>query len=110
MAKTQKVEVARSFSRKVNTGDYENIDVFCSTKAEVDYDDMEEASVALYDFCQKEVDKSVELHRMKKFEHDGSKELEKRLEPKEDKTEWQKNYNKTSELETLEKESQESLL
>ena len=53
------VEVARSFSRKVNLGNYETIDIFCSQKAEVIEDEAEKISEELYLFCKNEVMKSV---------------------------------------------------
>ncbi len=53
------VEIARSFSYKVNAGNYETRDFFCSQKAEVPLEDAEKTSEALYQFCKKEVIKSV---------------------------------------------------
>lgn len=59
MDNKQLVEIARSFSYKLNTGNYESRDFFCSQKAEVPYSESEETSNALYHFCKTEVMKSV---------------------------------------------------
>ena len=40
-----KIEVARSFSYKLNLGDYENADFFCSAKTEVDEKDYDKIAV-----------------------------------------------------------------
>jgi len=53
------IEIARSFSYKLNCGNYESRDFFCSQKAEVEQIDAEKTSEALYRFCKKEVMKSV---------------------------------------------------
>lgn len=54
-----RVEIARSFSYKLNTGNYESRDFFCSQKAECTIEDATEVSAALYQFCRSEVLKSV---------------------------------------------------
>ncbi len=59
MKKKQLVEVARSFSYKLNVGNYESRDFFCSQKAEVPIDEADKASEALYQFCKDQVLKSV---------------------------------------------------
>ena len=57
---TQKlVEIARSFSYKHNLGNYQSCDFFCSEKAEVPEDEAEKKSEELYQFCKKEVIKSL---------------------------------------------------
>src|SRR5579863_8321687 len=53
------VEIARSFSYKLNAGNYESRDFFCSQKAECKLKDAEDVSEALYAFCKSEVLKSV---------------------------------------------------
>lgn len=53
------VEVTRSFSFKLNVGNYESRDFFCSQKAECKATDAEEVSGKLYAFCKREVLKSV---------------------------------------------------
>ena len=58
--KTKKlVEIARSFSYKHNLGNYQSCDFFCSQKAEVLEEEAEETSKNLYQFCKKEVIKSL---------------------------------------------------
>ena len=57
--KQKLVEVARSFSYKMNSGNYETRDFFCSQKAECTPKDAEKTSEALYQFCKSEVIKSV---------------------------------------------------
>lgn len=59
MPKEQLVEIARSFSYKVNTGDYQPKDFFCSQKAECNESEAEKVSESLHEFCKKEVMKSV---------------------------------------------------
>lgn len=58
-AKIKLVEIARSFSFKLNVGNYESRDFFCSQKAECPPQDAEKTSEALYSFCRSEVLKSV---------------------------------------------------
>lgn len=59
-----KVEIARSFSFKLNVGNYETRDFFCSEKAEVEEKDAEKTSEKLYEFCKNEVMKSVNQFRL----------------------------------------------
>jgi len=58
------VEIARSFSFKLNVGNYESRDFFCSQKAECKWKDAETVSEALYGFCKTEVMKSVNQFRL----------------------------------------------
>ena len=53
------VEVARSFTYKLNSGNYESRDFFCSQKAECKVEDAEATSERLYQFCKKEVIRSI---------------------------------------------------
>ena len=57
--KIKLVEVARSFSRKINLGNYETADFFCSQKAEATEKDAKKVSKKLAKFCEEEVMKSV---------------------------------------------------
>jgi hypothetical protein len=57
------VEIARSFSFKLNCGNYESRDFFCSEKAEVPEDEAEIKSEQLYQFCKGQVLKSVEEYQ-----------------------------------------------
>jgi len=52
------VEIARSYTRKVNLGNYESEDFFCSRKAEVtEDDDLSAVSAWLAYECKTDVDK-----------------------------------------------------
>ena len=55
-----KVEVSRSFSFKLNIGNYQSMDFFCAEKKEVPENEAEKASNALFIFCYKQVMKSVD--------------------------------------------------
>ena len=55
-------EVVRSFSLKVNLGNYSMMDCFCSQKEEVPIEEAKEASERLYLFCKAEVESSVEKY------------------------------------------------
>ena len=66
MTKEKKlVEVARSFSFKLNVGNYESRDFFCSQKAECNESEAEKVSEKLYEFCRNEVMKSVADYHFK---------------------------------------------
>lgn len=62
--KDKLVEVCRSFSYKLNVGNYESRDFFCSQKSEVSEKDAEKASESLYEFCKNEVIKSVNRYKL----------------------------------------------
>lgn len=53
------VEVVRSFSYKLNAGNYESRDFFASEKAQCPVEDAERVSELLYEFCRQQVLKSV---------------------------------------------------
>jgi hypothetical protein len=53
------VEIARSFSYKLNCGNYESRDFFCSQKAECSAEDAEAISDALHAFCKRQVMQAV---------------------------------------------------
>lgn len=57
-----KVEIARSFSYRLNVGNYEHRDFFCSQKAEVPESEAEETAKKLFNFCIKQVMNSVALY------------------------------------------------
>lgn len=59
------VEVARSFSYKLNVGNYESRDFFCSQKAECKAEDAEATSEKLHAFCRAQVLKAVKEHMEK---------------------------------------------
>jgi hypothetical protein len=56
---TGMVEIARSFSYKLNAGNFESRDFFCSQKAECRAEDAEEISDRLYQFCKSQVMRAV---------------------------------------------------
>jgi hypothetical protein len=58
-AEAQRVEIVRSFSYKLNVGQYESRDFFCSQKAQCDAGDAARTSAALYQFCKTQVLASV---------------------------------------------------
>ena len=55
-----RVEVARSYSYKLNVGNYESRDFFCSQKAECDIDEAQAVGRALYEFCRAQVMEAVD--------------------------------------------------
>ena len=57
--KVKDVEIARSFSFKLNVGNYQSADFFASQKAQCRPEDAEKTSEALYTFCKSEVAKAV---------------------------------------------------
>jgi len=52
-------EIVRSFTYKLNVGDYESRDFFCSQKSECRIEDAEDISLRLYRFCKEQVMRSV---------------------------------------------------
>ena len=58
-----KIEIVRSFSYKLNTGNYESRDFFCSQRAECKPAEAERVSELLYDFCKRQVMKAVQQYR-----------------------------------------------
>jgi hypothetical protein len=54
-----RVEIVRSFSYKLNCGNYESRDFFCSQKAECAAEDAAHVSEMLYQFCKSQVLASV---------------------------------------------------
>ncbi len=59
------VEVTRSFSRKLQLGNYESIDIFCSYKTECTPEEAAQASESAYAFCRREVMRGVKEQRKK---------------------------------------------
>jgi len=53
------IEIARSFSARVNIGHYEHRDFFCSRKEECLKEDATTTSARLHTFCQTEVVRAV---------------------------------------------------
>ncbi len=57
------IEIARSFNRKVNLGNYETADFFCSYKEETEINKAEEISKRAFIFCRMEVEKDIEEYK-----------------------------------------------
>lgn len=53
------VEVVRSVSFKLNLGNYQSMDFFCSQKAQCAADEVDSVSADLYDWCYDQVMDSV---------------------------------------------------
>ena len=53
------VKVTRSFSYKLNLGDYQNADFFCSQTVECEPESAAEASAMAHEFCTEEVGKAI---------------------------------------------------
>lgn len=59
---SSRTEIARSFSYKLNVGNYESRDFFCSQKSECAWDDAEAVAKHLHDFCKRMVMQEVRAH------------------------------------------------
>ena len=66
--KEKLIEIARSYSQKKSLPNYENMDFFASAKMEVPESEAEETSEKLFEFCKKEVAKSLEEYYEKNKE------------------------------------------
>jgi hypothetical protein len=49
------VEICRSFSFRLNIGNYQHVDFFCSQKRECRANEAEAVSAAIYAFCKAQV-------------------------------------------------------
>jgi hypothetical protein len=56
---TRLIGITRSFSYKLNLGDYQSADFFCSQRAECSPDMAQEVSRDLDQFCQDEVREAI---------------------------------------------------
>ncbi len=71
------MKITRSYSRKLNIGNYQTLDHLCSVEQEVDdVKDVESISEKLEEFCVKEVEKGIEkskkeLEKPKEEEYQG---------------------------------------
>jgi hypothetical protein len=52
-------DISRSFSYKLNVGNYESRDFFCAQKVECRIEDAEDISDRLYQFCRSQVMRAV---------------------------------------------------
>jgi hypothetical protein len=57
------VEIIRSFSYKLNVGNYESRDFFCSYRAQCLPSEIEQTALTLHEFCEAQVQKSVDHYR-----------------------------------------------
>jgi len=71
------VEVVRSFSYKLNVGNYESRDFFCSEKAQCKAEDAEHISDLLYRFCKTQVLEAVREYMAEKKQRDAVLESRK---------------------------------
>lgn len=67
------VEITRSFSYKLNVGNYESRDFFCSEKAQCSAQDAERTSGLLYQFCKSQVLASVREYLADKAQRDAAR-------------------------------------
>jgi len=56
---TPLTEITRSFSFKLNIGNYQSVDFFCCQKSECAFEDAEAVSKTLHDFCRRQVMEAV---------------------------------------------------
>ena len=56
---TRSIEIVRSFSFKLNLGDYQSADFFCSRKEQATAETVDEISASIYEWCYEEVMESV---------------------------------------------------
>ena len=63
---SQEIKITRSFSAKVNLGNYENVDISCSAQAVVPAEQMDLASDELYSFCRDQVREEVDAIKRRK--------------------------------------------
>lgn len=65
-------EIARSFSFKLNVGNYESRDFFCSRKMEVPEEQAEAASEELHQFCMDQVRRDVAAYKKRQQERNAA--------------------------------------
>lgn len=63
---SQIVDVVRSFTFKLNVGNYESRDFFCSQRAECWERDAAATSERLYEFCRRQVMNAVKQYQADK--------------------------------------------
>lgn len=61
--KESMVEIARSFSFKLNLGNYQSADFFATQKVQCLPEEAEEKAIAVYEFCKKMVVRDVNEYK-----------------------------------------------
>ena len=70
-ADVRTVEVVRSVSFKLNLGNYQSMDFFCSQKAQCGADEVDSVSADLYDWCYDQVMESArKVKRMQELKQE----------------------------------------
>lgn len=64
-------EIVRSFAFKLNAGNYESRDFFCSRKIEVPEEQADAASEELHQFCMDQVRRDVIAYKKSQKERNG---------------------------------------
>lgn len=68
-------EICRSFSFRLNTGNYQSVDFFCSRKEECLENEAVKTSERLFAFCKDEVMKDVYSYRLNDLPKDKEREI-----------------------------------
>ncbi len=68
MSEDKKIEISRSFSRKIQVSQYEPAEFFASYKSDCLLKDAEKVSKELYALCKRDVEHSVDKFRENQFE------------------------------------------
>jgi hypothetical protein len=63
---SQEIKITRSFSAKVNLGNYENVDISCSAEMITTQEDIFSTSAMLQDFCRGQVREEVDAIKRRK--------------------------------------------
>jgi hypothetical protein len=63
---SQEIKITRSFSAKVNLGNYENVDISCSAEMVAPEEQMQAHSDFLSNFCRDQVRSEVEEIKRRK--------------------------------------------
>jgi hypothetical protein len=63
---SKEIKITRSFSAKVNLGNYENVDISCTAEAITAEEDSFSTSAMLHNFCRNEVREEVDAIKRRK--------------------------------------------